>query len=206
MKIIICIFGLLVCCNSRTNPEAKTNPVAAKSQGHKFDEICQDGYCLKTETSYLSQSVRENVNPTVHNDQLLFFTGVKYQRLHFYKDGRLIGKSDYPVQFLDLKKAQEGAFKIQENVIYEVAVIKGKDDWFYKISGNGLLQSQSEFYGVYSKEGSLLWCNYLTERGFEGDPNKSVGDLDRFFTDHHFTDDTFNCPVKKIEIDIPVGK
>lgn len=126
------------------------------------------------------------------------------QEIYFkYRDSTL--KSiDFPVKKIDVKTKTGKKLVIQENNIYRLSVVEGEKGWFYKISGGGILATQSEFYGAYSPDGKLLWYSYATFRNTNGkykdDPQQGYGDLNKLLQEYQIPEFSFNKPEKFITV------
>ena len=162
----------------------------------KSSKISNGNYTLKID-SYYSKAEADTTN-------ILLKDVVLKQEISFLFNDSLLKKMDYPVKKLTVKTSVGTKVKMQENNIYQISIVSGAKDWFYKISGGGVLDTQSEFYGAYSPNGDLLWYSYATYRNVNGkykeDPNEDYGDLDKTLIKYKVSEDLFNKPEKKVSI------
>lgn len=196
MKNLIIILIAFFSFNSFKNSEEKKHVLKKFTDDTNIltNEICEDSYCLKVNSFYDNRGVLDN--------KMLFKLGVDKQTLSFFVNKKCIKKINYPVNFITVKVEKNKTRRIQENVIYEISIIKNNKKWFYKVSGFGVMHNQSEFYGIYSPKGEMIWGNYTTNHNHKGDPFKIYGDINKFYKVNDFNDESLNKPFKKVEIKI----
>jgi hypothetical protein len=164
----------------------------------RLSEIAYGDYSLKVESFYLDDDVS-------FRNEIIDNVVLKQEASFYYKDS-LLDKITLPVKILNVttEKGSPSPIKIQENNISTLAIVNGDKGWFYKISGAGVLGTQSEFYGAYTSTGKLLWFSYATAESLEKEnkdyPNEDFGDLDKTLLDYGTTEAEFNKPQTTVDI------
>ena len=163
----------------------------------KTDSIVNQQYKLSIESSFVKE--------VIDTPSVLFNVCVLSQVMIFSSKDSIFSKVKYPVRFFSIKTKSKKDIIIQENNIYEVSIVKGDKGWFYKISGGSILNTQSEFYGVYSPTGKLLWYSYTSYQNLKKTPSdlpdEGYGDIDKVFEEYGVAETVFNKPSNSIEID-----
>lgn len=154
-------------------------------------KISNDGYLLNVKSFYKKEIVNfknERIDKVVLKQELLFLLR-----------GKELNKFEYPVKKLKVINKKGNTFEVQENFIYEISIINGQNSWLYKITGNGASDRQSEFNGLYSAEGKLLWSSYASNNS-KNPAVKVFGDLDKVMKKFNISETQIDAPVRSIEL------
>lgn len=104
----------------------------------------------------------------IKNQSLFDFNqAIVSQKLYFLKNNDTIKSLtiDSKKQKLLLKNSK-GNFLYSKNELKFIAVIEGKNDFFYYLSGGeDCVSGCPEYFAFYDKTGHLLWENYLRKEG-----------------------------------------
>lgn len=121
---------------------------------------------------------------TVIYDSLVsdfLFLGEKVikQQLQFYKNDILIKTFLFKPKKIIISTSHFKKLRVNENIIYSVSVVQGKDDWLYNIYGGGTTSNQSEYFGLFTREGKLLSYSYSSFHTYHrhGEPHEKKGNL-----------------------------
>ncbi len=215
LQIVLLVICLFSCTNEAVKIE-KENKISKTEESQtiqlnepKLDqkEFSNNGLTqtdIIEMNDYSLKIKNQDAKDKIEHQDFLFETNVLTQEMIFSHKNEVINKIKYPVKFNNVKTQSNENIRIQENKIYELSVIKGKKDWFYKVSGVGVISSQSEFCGAYSPSGKLLWYSYYTHRNsgkaYKDDPNEAYGDFDKLLAFYGLTESQFNKPEKSVEI------
>lgn len=109
-------------------------------------ELCIETYCL--------------YDSVIKSESNLFNPVCIKQELFFFQEGSILKKIDYPVNKIKQVVFSGNKIEMLENVIINIGVIDGKRGSLFSVKGYGGCNSCSEFYGLYSLKGELLWYSY----------------------------------------------
>lgn len=176
---------------SLTKGESQTNRITSK-----VDKVVNEQNSLLVKSVYKDGEYYLNGDLI---DKLAF-----EQEILFLFEDNVLKKFDYPVQSLTIDTGGTNLVKIQENIITSISVVTGKKGWIYRVCGAGVLPNQTEFYGLYSPVGELLWYSYTTYQNFKktqpGFPDEGYGDLDSVLEAYKITESEFNQPQKTVHL------
>lgn len=144
-----CLFenkNFLLTANYKTN-ELLTYSSIIQGDGNYSLEIVSSYFF---DSLFLSQGWVFDQNDIVIN-QILFF------KTH----DTILKQLDFDVRQI-LTNRDNGKYKLLDNVIRGVSVVRGKNGWFYKISGVGGCNECSEYSGFFSLKGEILWKLYTS--------------------------------------------
>ncbi len=116
--------------------------------------IKKDDYIIKAETIFMKDSVLgsdTNVFSPICIDQYLIFT----------HNDTVLKRVRYPAKKIWQKTYNSQNVLMLENVIFNIGIINGKYGSLLAVNGYGGCNSCSEFLGLYSMKGDLLYESYV---------------------------------------------
>ena len=101
------------------------------------------------------------------------------QQLHFYKNNSETSNYKFDPRKVEVSMLHIKKCKVFENIITEISVLQGRNGWIYEISGSGITGNQTEYTGLLTPEGHLIYYSYSASRNknVRGVPNEQKGDL-----------------------------
>lgn len=120
------------------------------------------------------------INDSLLSGNLVLDFKVIQQQLQFYKNDTEINTFLFNPQKIEISTVHIKKCTVLENVINEVSILQGKNGWLYYINGGGITGNQTEYSGLFTPEGQLIYYSYSTSRnkGILGVPNELKGNLD----------------------------
>lgn len=160
LGLIVLSFGLLFsfCSNdyNKNTEVLKLNKLKKKSDYRRtqIDSICENGICLKIYSELIDESTK---NDSVHS----FKFACTEQRIGFSRNGvEILGKMPKMGTFpYTLDNGQ--IIDVLENEILYIGIVRGKKDFLFSLIGDGGCNACSEFYALYNKNGTLVYCDYF---------------------------------------------
>jgi hypothetical protein len=158
----------------------KVDPSSIGNQKSYNDSI------FTADTSIFFKNYSLKVQSTMQNSRIestdsnFFNPIVLKQQIFFCYNGKVIKEVDYPVNKIRLKITNGKSIEIQENVLVNIGIAEGTNGSLYVLKGNGGCNSCTEFIGLFSLEGELLWYSYATTRNVFGSFGDSKKVLDKY--------------------------
>jgi len=140
-------------------------------------------------------------------DLVLDFKVIK-QQLQFYKNNTKINTFFFNPQKVEISTIHIKKCIVFENIISEISVLQGRNGWLYKISGWGITGNQTEYSGLFTSEGQLIYYSYSTSRNkhIPGVPNERKGNLDSILNKYGIDINLFLHPKRVITVEDNWGK
>lgn len=125
------------------------------------------------------------------------------QQLQFYKNENEISTFLFNPQKVDISTSHIKKCIVFENIISEISILQGKYGWLYEISGWGITGNQTEYSGLFTPEGQLIYYSYSTSRNKDvlGVPNELKGNLDSTLTKYGIDINFFLHPKHVTSVD-----
>jgi hypothetical protein len=126
-------------------------------------DVVRETIGISFEGEYL-ELVSDYLNDSTADDASNYFRPVPLaQALRFYYGGKLERVVPHPVKKKRLPTVSSGKVWALDNGIYQVKILKGKDNWGIEVEGSGGCISCSEFNAFYSGKGMNLGIHYGTK-------------------------------------------
>jgi hypothetical protein len=101
------------------------------------------------------------------------------QQLQFYKNDTEVNSFHFNPKKVNISTSHIKKCIVFENIISEISILQGRDGWLYEITGCGITGNQTEYSGLFTPEGQLIYYSYSTSRNKHvlGVPNELKGNL-----------------------------
>jgi len=203
---------LVVSCNQNTSNIKITNNKSSFDVKTFTQTLSKN--TKKCDTCYLETTIINNeyslivktrvVNITLSENYIFNFDNVIEQKLLFFHNNKLLKEIVYSPLFLNAETVNGNEIMLLENVLYRVSIVRNNDNWIYQIFGGGITASQTEYVGLFTPEGNIIWYQYLSSTVpiLRSVPNEMSGDIDSALKKHNITTNELLNPyiVKKINL------
>lgn len=202
----ISICAVIVLLLPSCNEKPKNNVTNEHEKWWKTSNVKEDEHIDKitSKADKITNELNSLLVKSLYKDGKYYLKGdlidklVFEQEIQFLFEDNVLKKFDFPVQKLTIDTGGTSLIKIQENIVNSISIVKGEKGWIYQIYGGGILPNQTEFYGLYSPIGELLWYSYTTYQNYKkiqpGFSNEGYGNLDNILEKYKISEVEFNNP------------
>ncbi len=210
---IVCIllFVLTLSCNQAT--QKRENIKKSSFSTHKYFSHLKN---KNGDTSYIETLLKnesysllvktKTINTYLKESYVFNFDNVIDQKLCFFRDNKLLKEITYSPWILDVECCNGNNIMLLENVLYKVSIIKKNNSWIYAIHGSGISGTQTEYLGLFTPNGNLIWYQYISYLAMkvvksEHYPFEVSGDIDSALNVYNLSTDDLFAPYLEKDIE-----